>query len=210
VAEQDSYGEEPEWGAIAEKSGYLALKAIDSTQAVRDHTAYPAVLLTTGVTDPRVAPFHVGKMTARLQAASSSGKPILLRVDFDAGHGIGSTRAQQDLEAADTFAFLLWQTGVSAGVSGACIRLVRSALRPHRADRGCLRRRPRIAQERYGLRRYADVGLGKIFALEEQRVVGRHGESVGETITDIQTRWVTAFAVAAKRTNREIGMMRCY
>ncbi len=113
VAEQDSYGEEPEWGAIAEKSGYLALKAIDSTQAVRDHTAYPAVLLTTGVTDPRVAPFHVGKMTARLQAASSSGKPILLRVDFDAGHGIGSTRAQQDLEAADTFAFLLWQTGVA-------------------------------------------------------------------------------------------------
>ncbi len=114
VSEQDSYGEEPEWGAIAEKSGYLALKSIDSTQAVRDHTPYPAVLLTTGVTDPRVAPFHVGKMTARLQAATSSGKPILLRVDFDAGHGIGSTRAQQDLEAADTYGFLLWQTGVAA------------------------------------------------------------------------------------------------
>ena len=41
VAEQDGYGEEPEWGAIAEKSGYLALKSIDSTQAVRDHTPYP-------------------------------------------------------------------------------------------------------------------------------------------------------------------------
>jgi prolyl oligopeptidase len=51
-------------------------------------------------------------MTARLQAASSSRKPILLRVDFDAGHGVGSTRAQQDREAADTYAFLLWQTGV--------------------------------------------------------------------------------------------------
>jgi len=69
----------------------------------------PAVLLTTGVTDPRVAPFHVGKLTARLQAASSSGKPILLRVDYDAGHGIGSTRAQQDREAADTYALLLWR-----------------------------------------------------------------------------------------------------
>ena len=113
VAEQNGYGEEPEWGAIAEESGYRALKSIDSYQAVRDGVAYPAVLLTTGVTDPRVAPFHVAKMTARLQAASKSGKPILLRVDYDAGHGIGSTRAQQDREAADTYAFLLWQTGVT-------------------------------------------------------------------------------------------------
>jgi prolyl oligopeptidase len=113
VAEQNGYGEEPEWGAIAEESGYRALKSIDSYQAVRDGGAYPAVLLTTGVTDPRVAPFHVAKMAARLQAASKSGRPILLRVDFDAGHGIGSTRPQQDLEAADTYAFLLWRTGVA-------------------------------------------------------------------------------------------------
>jgi prolyl oligopeptidase len=107
VAEQNGYGEEPEWGAISTEPGYRALKAIDSYQAVKDGTPYPAVLLTTGVTDPRVAPFHVAKMTARLQAASTSGKPILMRVDFDAGHGIGSTRAQQDREAADTYAFLL-------------------------------------------------------------------------------------------------------
>ncbi len=112
VAEQNGYGEEPEWGAISEPAGYRALKLIDSYQAVQDGVAYPAVLLTTGVTDPRVAPFHAAKMAARLQAASSSGKPILLRVDFDAGHGVGSTRAQQDREAADTYAFLLWRTGV--------------------------------------------------------------------------------------------------
>ncbi|HEY2780298.1 MAG TPA: prolyl oligopeptidase family serine peptidase [Steroidobacteraceae bacterium] len=109
VVEQDGYGEEPEWGAISDPAGYKALKTIDSYQAVKDGTPYPAVLLTTGVTDPRVAPFHLGKMTARLQAATTSGKPILLRVDYDAGHGIGSTRAQQDREAADTYAFLLWQ-----------------------------------------------------------------------------------------------------
>ena len=113
VAEQNGYGEEPEWGAIADPAGYRALKLIDSYQAVRDGVRYPAVLLTTGVTDPRVGPFHVAKMTARLQAASTSGKPVLLRVDFDAGHGIGSTRAQQDAEAVDTYAFLLWQTGVA-------------------------------------------------------------------------------------------------
>jgi prolyl oligopeptidase len=112
VAEQNSYGEEPEWGAISDEAGYRALKSIDSYQHVKDGVSYPAVLLTTGVTDPRVAPFHVGKMAARLQAATGSRRPILLRVDFDAGHGIGSTRTQQDSEALDIYSFLLWQTGV--------------------------------------------------------------------------------------------------
>ena len=110
VVEQDGYGEEPEWGAISVPAGYRALKAIDSYQAVTDGTKYPAVLLTTGLSDPRVAPFHVAKMAARLQAATGSDKPILMRVDVDAGHGIGSTRAQADAEAADTYAFILWQT----------------------------------------------------------------------------------------------------
>jgi prolyl oligopeptidase len=109
VDEQSGYGEAPEWGDIADPAGYRTLKMIDSYQSVKDGTAYPAVLLTTGVTDPRVAPFHPAKMTARLQAATTSGKPILLRVDYDAGHGVGSTRAQEDREAADTYAFLLWQ-----------------------------------------------------------------------------------------------------
>ena len=113
VVEQEGYTEEPEWGAISDPAGYRALREIDSYQHVRDGVAYPAVLLTTGVTDSRVAPFHVAKMTARLQAASSSGKPVLLRVDYDAGHGIGSTRGQQDREAVDTYAFLLWRTGVA-------------------------------------------------------------------------------------------------
>lgn len=111
VAEQNGYGEEPEWGAIADPAGFKALKSIDSYQQVVDGTKYPAILLTTGVTDPRVAPFHPAKMAARLQAATASGKPVLLRVDFDAGHGMGSTLAQQDAEAADTYAFILSQMG---------------------------------------------------------------------------------------------------
>jgi len=110
VAEQNGYGEEPEWGAISDPNGYKALKSIDSYQAVEDGGKYPAILLTTGVTDPRVAPFHPAKMAARLQAATASGKPVLLRVDFDAGHGMGSTRDQQDREAADTYAFILANT----------------------------------------------------------------------------------------------------
>jgi prolyl oligopeptidase len=50
-------------------------------------------------------------MAARLQAATASGKPVLLRVDYDAGHGIGSTRVQRDQQLADEETFLLWQLG---------------------------------------------------------------------------------------------------
>jgi prolyl oligopeptidase len=78
---------------------------------VRDGTAYPAVLFTTGANDPRVAPWEVTKRAARGQAASSSGRPVLLRVDYDAGHGIGSTKPQREAETADLWSFALWQTG---------------------------------------------------------------------------------------------------
>ena len=67
--------------------------------------------MTTGLSDPRVANWEAGKITARLQAASSSGRPVLLRVELDAGHGLGSTRKQVDDEKADTYAFILWQVG---------------------------------------------------------------------------------------------------
>ena len=84
---------------------------MDAFQHVRDHVAYPAVLLTGGADDPRVTVWEPAKMAARLQAATSSGRPVLLRIEFDAGHGIGSTRDQRDQETADEQAFLLWQMG---------------------------------------------------------------------------------------------------
>ncbi|MDZ7721815.1 MAG: prolyl oligopeptidase family serine peptidase [candidate division KSB1 bacterium] len=63
------------------------------------------------VNDPRVEPWNSAKMTARLQAASGSDNPILFRVDYSSGHGIGSTRQQYLEELADEWAFLLWQFG---------------------------------------------------------------------------------------------------
>jgi prolyl oligopeptidase len=72
---------------------------------------YPAVLMTHGVNDPRVEVWESTKTAARLMAASSSGKPVLLRLDYDAGHGIGNTKKQQLEERADQFAFALWQMG---------------------------------------------------------------------------------------------------
>ncbi len=53
-------------------------------------------------------------MAATLQAATTSGRPILLRVNYDAGHGIGSTRVQRNKELADKFAFMFWQMGLKA------------------------------------------------------------------------------------------------
>jgi prolyl oligopeptidase len=103
----------PEFGTVKEADGFKALYAMDAYQHVKSGTAYPAVLLTTGVNDPRVAPWQAAKMTARLQASTNSGKPVLLRVDYDAGHGLGSTKSQHDAELADELAFLLWQLGVS-------------------------------------------------------------------------------------------------
>jgi prolyl oligopeptidase len=51
------------------------------------------------------------KMTARVQAATSSGRPVLLRVDYDAGHGIGSSLSQEADQLADEWSFALWQMG---------------------------------------------------------------------------------------------------
>jgi len=100
-----------EFGSVADADGFKGLYAMDAYQHVKDGTAYPGVLLTAGINDPRVDPSQAAKMTARLQAATSSKKPVLLRVDYDAGHGMGSTRAQHDLEYADEMSFLLWQFG---------------------------------------------------------------------------------------------------
>jgi prolyl oligopeptidase len=101
----------PEFGTVKEPDGFKALYAMDAYQHVKPKSAYPAVLLTTGVNDPRVAPWQAAKMAARLQASTSSGKPVLLRVDYDAGHGMGSTKTQRDEELADEIAFLFWQLG---------------------------------------------------------------------------------------------------
>jgi prolyl oligopeptidase len=101
----------PEFGSIQDPDGFKALFQMDAYQHVKDGTAYPAVLLITGTNDPRVSPWHLLKMAARLQAATSGAKPVLLRIDYDAGHGIGSSKTQRDLILADQAALLLAMAG---------------------------------------------------------------------------------------------------
>jgi prolyl oligopeptidase len=101
-----------ELGDPSTEAGYKSILAYDPYLNVKPQTAYPAVIFTIGLNDHRVAPWMTGKMAARLRATTTSTHPILVRVEEDAGHGIGSTRDQAFAETADVWAFLLHQFGV--------------------------------------------------------------------------------------------------
>jgi len=101
-----------EFGSTRTEDGFRALYAMSSYHHIKDQTLYPAVLLTAGINDPRVDPWQPAKMAARLQSATSSGKPVLLRVDYEGGHGVGDSEKQFQERYADEVSFLLWQFGV--------------------------------------------------------------------------------------------------
>jgi prolyl oligopeptidase len=100
-----------EFGTVTKKDQFAAMYAISPYHRVQDGVAYPATIVTTGINDPRVDAWEPAKFAARLQTATASGKPVLLRIDYDGGHGIGSTKAQSIAETADVWAFFLWQMG---------------------------------------------------------------------------------------------------
>ena len=102
----------PEFGTVTNEAGFKALYAMDAYQHVVPGTAYPAVMLITGYNDPRVSSWELAKFTAALQKATTSGRPILLRVDYDAGHGfLAASRKQSEELLTDEYSFLLWQCG---------------------------------------------------------------------------------------------------
>jgi prolyl oligopeptidase len=101
----------PEFGSITNEQGFNNLYEMDSTQHVKPGVKYPAVLISTGLNDPRVSPWEPAKFAAVLQA-SGSPNPVLLRIDEEAGHGIGSTKTQTDALATDWIAFVKWRAGL--------------------------------------------------------------------------------------------------
>jgi prolyl oligopeptidase len=101
-----------EYGSVKVEPEFRAMYAISPYAHVQDGVKYPPVMLETGANDPRVTSWMLTKMTARLQAANGSANPILLRVDFDAGHGIGSGRKQALKLLADEYTFLGWRLGM--------------------------------------------------------------------------------------------------
>ncbi|HEY0708225.1 MAG TPA: prolyl oligopeptidase family serine peptidase [Polyangia bacterium] len=102
----------PEYGSSEDPEAFKWLYAYSPYHRVKDGTAYPAVLLFTAESDTRVDALHARKMAARLQAASTSGKPVLLRLESRAGHGAGKPLAKVIEQATDELAFLFRELGI--------------------------------------------------------------------------------------------------
>jgi prolyl oligopeptidase len=103
-----------EFGTVKDPEQFKALYAYSPYHHVKTGGEYPAVLLTTGENDGRVNPAQSRKMTARLQALSSSDAPILFRSTAGAGHGIGSSLKERIAEQADILSFLFDQLNIDA------------------------------------------------------------------------------------------------
>ncbi len=108
-----------EFGSVKVPAQFDALYAYSPLPHVVDGVDYPPMLMTTGINDGRVDPWQSLKMTARLQAANPHGRPVLLRVAGDAGHGQGMSLSSAIELDADTFAFIFRSLGMSAGASSA-------------------------------------------------------------------------------------------
>jgi prolyl oligopeptidase len=104
-----------EFGTVKDPDQFKSLYAYSPYHHVAKGAAYPAVLMLTGATDGRVNPMHSRKFTAALQAATSSGRPVLLRTNKTSGHGIGSSLDERIEEQTDELTFLFDQLGVHQG-----------------------------------------------------------------------------------------------
>jgi prolyl oligopeptidase len=98
-----------EYGNASIPEQFKYLYAYSPYQKVKPGEKYPAVLFTTGDQDTRVPPLQARKMTARLQAASTSGKPILLLYDTKAGHAGGRPLSKIIEDVSLELSFLFWQ-----------------------------------------------------------------------------------------------------
>jgi prolyl oligopeptidase len=110
----------PEYGSADDKAQFEVLRAYSPYQNVKKGVRYPAVLFITGDGDTRVAPLHARKMTALMQAATSSpaDHPVLLHYDTKAGHSGGLPASKQIDDLTQEMRFLFWQLGVGEAPRG--------------------------------------------------------------------------------------------
>jgi prolyl oligopeptidase len=100
----------PEFGTVKDPNDVAALYEMDGVAHVKPGVKYPAVLGVGGWNDPRVPAWQPGKFVAALQNASKSGKPVLMKVNYDNGH-FTEEKLVTFKNFAGQYAFLLWQTG---------------------------------------------------------------------------------------------------
>jgi prolyl oligopeptidase len=103
----------PEYGAPADPQAFKWLYAYSPYHHVTDGARYPAILIHSAESDTRVDAMHARKMTARLQAATASGHPVLLRLESKAGHGAGKPLGKTIDQLTDEWSFLFRELGVT-------------------------------------------------------------------------------------------------
>jgi oligopeptidase B len=105
-------GEWPEWGnPIEDKGAFELIRSYSPYDQVRSQ-AYPPLLVTAGLNDPRVTYWEPAKWVARLRELKTDDNELLLKTNMGAGHGGKSGRFESLRETAEEFAFILWQLGV--------------------------------------------------------------------------------------------------
>jgi prolyl oligopeptidase len=100
-----------EYGSADNEKDFPYLLKYSPYQNVKKSSAYPAVLFFTGGSDTRVDPLHARKMTALLQADSTSGRPVLLHYSTSGGHSAGVGVEQDIQDMTDQMTFLWTETG---------------------------------------------------------------------------------------------------
>jgi oligopeptidase B len=106
-------GEWPEWGnPITDKAAFDLIRSYSPYDNVKAQ-AYPPLLITAGLTDPRVTYWEPAKWCAKLRATKTDYNVLLLKTNMGAGHGGKSGRFESLRETAEEFAFFLWQMGLA-------------------------------------------------------------------------------------------------
>lgn len=106
-------GEWPEWGnPIEDKVAFELIRSYSPYDQIRAQ-AYPPLLVTAGLNDPRVTYWEPAKWVARLRELKTDQNELLLKTNMGAGHGGKSGRFESLKETAEEFAFILWQLGIA-------------------------------------------------------------------------------------------------
>ena len=101
-----------EFGTTENINEFFSMLESDALLHIQKGVKYPAMLVTTGWEDPRVSSWICGKFAAAAQNATASGRPVLLHVDFNGGHGVNAKDKQTEMkQKAEKYAFILWQCG---------------------------------------------------------------------------------------------------
>ena len=107
-------GEWPEWGnPIEDAAAFALIRSYSPYDNVRPQ-AYPPLMVTAGLNDPRVTYWEPAKWVAKLRATRTNANELILKTHMGAGHGVKSGRFESLRETAEEYAFILWQLGVAA------------------------------------------------------------------------------------------------